>query len=419
MKFAPAGAVTAIAVAFGMAAPAAATEGYFALGFGPTQRGVAGAGVANPTDAMSATLNPAAAAHVGRQFQLGIEVFSPRRGFTATGTGFVPPGETRSDENFFFVPNLSYNMPLDNGAALNLSVYGNGGMNTTYPDVANPNCGPFSGVFCGGKAGVDLSQLFISATYAKKIGNFSFGIAPTIVAQRFAAEGLLPFGFLSVDPTALSNNGFDWSFGYGLRAGMQVAVSDTLRFGVSGQTKMLMSEFDKYAGLFADGGDFDIPASVTLGVAWDARPDLTLMFDAKRIFYSGVDAVANPFGAGPLGAAGGTGFGWDDVDVFKVGAEWRQNDRMTWRAGYGYASNPIGANDVTLNILAPGIVQHHITAGGSLRLNDRDALDFAVIYVPESTVSGPEVTPGGPTPGSNIQLEMNQFAISVGWTREF
>lgn len=415
-QLAPIGAMTAIAATLGLTGtPANATEGYFAPGYSPNQRAVAGAGVANPSDAMSATINPAGAARVGRQMQMGLEFFSPNRGYDATGTGFVPPGSVTSGEKLFPVPNFAYNMPLDNGAVLNFSVYGNGGMNTTYP-AGLPGCGS---VFCGGPAGVDLAQLFLSATYANTAGNMSYGIAPTLVAQRFSATGLGAFVGSSVDGSALTNNGNDWSFGYGLRAGVQFELSETLRFGLAGQTKMYMSEFDKYAGLFADGGDFDVPASITAGFAWDARPDLTLMLDYKRIFYSGVGAVGNATDAGLFGAPGGAGFGWDDVNVIKIGGEWRASDTMTWRAGYGYSSNPVGPEDVTINILAPGIVKHHFSFGGSRRLNDRDSLDFAVIYVPENTVSGPEVTPGGVTPGSNIDLRMNQFSVSVGWTRQF
>ncbi|MCP5073168.1 MAG: hydrocarbon degradation protein [Rhodobacteraceae bacterium] len=394
---------------------ALATEGYFALGYSPNQRALAGAGVAHAFESMSTTVNPASAASVGRELQLGVEFFMPYRGYTGTGTGFVPAQAVDSGRNFFPVPNFSYNKPLDNGAVLNFSAYGNGGMNTSY-GAGLVGCGT---VFCAGPAGVDLSQLFVSITYAQKTGGLSFGISPTLAVQRFSAKGLAAFGGISVDPSSLTDNGHDYSYGGGLKFGVQYEASDTLRFGLAGQTKMYMSKFSKYSGLFENGGSFDIPASITAGVAWDQSPDLTLMLDYQHIFYSGVAAVSNSGSAGPLGAPGGAGFGWDDVDVIKLGAEWRQSPSMTWRFGYAYASNPVGPEDVTLNILAPGIVKHHLAAGGSYSINDRDRIDFAVNYVPESTVSGPEVTPGGVTPGSNVALNMHQFSLSVGWTRKF
>lgn len=90
-----------------------ATEGSFALGHGASQRATGGAGVAQSTDAMSATINPALAVGVGNEFQMGVEFFAPFRGYTATGTGFVAGGEVRSGSNLFFVPNIAYNKPLD------------------------------------------------------------------------------------------------------------------------------------------------------------------------------------------------------------------------------------------------------------------------------------------------------------------
>lgn len=394
--------------------PALATEGYFALGYGPNQRALAGAGVAYGHEAMSATVNPALAAGVGHELQIGLEFFSPHRGYTGTDTRFVPMGRVESGSNLFLIPNFAYNHPLDNGAALNFSLYGNGGMNTDF-GTGLAGCGS---VFCGGPAGVDLAQLFLSVTYAQSFGNLSWGISPTVAVQRFEAKGLGAFAGISVDAANLTDNGHDVSYGYGLRAGMNWQATPTVSFGLSGQTKMRMTEFDKYAGLFENGGDFDIPASVTAGVAWQARPNTTILLDYQHIFNSGIKAIANAGNAGPLGAAGGAGFGWEDVDVIKLAAEWKSSDIMTWRAGYAYASNPIGSTDVTLNIIAPGIVEHHFTFGGSYQMGQNNKLDFAVVIVPKSTVSGPETTPAGVTPGS-IELYMRQFSLSVGWTHSF
>jgi long-chain fatty acid transport protein len=404
--------------------PAHATEGYFALGFGPVQRGQGGAGVAQEaTDAMATALNPAAVAGLGRQMSLGVEFVAPSRGYTASGTSFVAQGPHGSGTPLFPIPNFAYNLPLDNGAVLNFAAYGNGGLNTDYGGFTRTNpCPPGTpgtGVFCFGPAGVNLSQLFLSVTYARKNGALSWGIAPTVAVQAFEAKGLQAFGAASVDPAHLSNTGLDWSVGVGLRGGVSVEVSPTLRLGISGQTKIKMSKFDEYAGLFADGGGFDIPAQATIGAAWQATPDLTVMLDYQKIFYSGVGSVSNAGDAGPLGAAGGAGFGWDDVDVVKLGIEWKQSDTMTWRAGYAKSSNPLGPEDVTLGILAPGVVEDHFTLGGSFQANNRDKFDFAIMYAPNVAVSGPEATPFGVTPGSDVTVDMDQFALSVGWSRKF
>lgn len=394
-------------------APAYATEGYFALGYGPVQRGQGGAGVAAPgVNAMASTINPAAVAGMGREFSLGLEIFSPHRGYSATGTTRAFPGDVRSERNIFPVPNFAYNMPLANGAVLNVAAYGNGGMDTSYPAVG----GGF-GVFGQGTAGVDLNQLFLSVTYAQKVGNVSFGIAPTLAAQAFKAWGIGGFGAMSQDASALSDNGINYSTGIGLRAGLQVQASPVLSFGVTAQSKMSMSKLKKYAGLFADSGSFDIPPSATVGLAWKASPSLSLLADYQRIWYSQVAAVANPSVAmAPLGAPNGPGFGWKDVSVVKLGAVWEQSPTMTWRFGYAHSTNPVQPQDVLLNILAPGVVKDHFTVGGTWKATQSDSVDFALLYVPKSSVTGTVPAAYG---GGTVKLDMYQWSASIGWTRRF
>ena len=92
------------------------------------------------------------------------------------------------------------------------------------------------------------------------------------------------------------------------------------------------------------------------------------MVDYKHIFYSKIPSVGNSSAIPlPFGASGGPGFGWHDVDVFKIGAEWRASPAWTLRAGYAHNTNPIKSTDVTLNIIAPGVVTDHITGGFATR----------------------------------------------------
>jgi long-chain fatty acid transport protein len=405
-----------------MTSVAQATDGYFQVGFGPRQSALGGAGVADSRDAMSLALNPAGIAAVPREFQAGAAFFMPFRGYETSGPGFVAPGDINSQAEFFVIPNIAYTHPIDGTSSIGFALYGNGGMNTTYADVANPACGGGSGVFCGGRAGVDLMQAFMAVGYAREIGSVKLGIAPTLAVQRFKAYGLGAYGAggFSEAPNNLTNNGYDYSFGGGVRGGIEWDVLPQLRFGVSGQTKMYMSKFDKYAGLFEGQGSFDIPAAVTAGVAFDAAPDLTFMLDYQHIFYEGIPAVSNSSTTPALlGSTNGPGFGWHDVDVFRIGAEWRANDTWTFRAGYAYSDNPIKSTDVTFNILAPGVVQHHFTGGASYKISDNNTIEFSGIYVPESKVSGIEVSPAGPNPGRTIALNMSQLELLIGWTHKF
>ncbi len=407
---------------------AQATEGYFQYGYGARQGALGGAGVADSRDAMALSLNPAGLVGVGRQLQVGGSLFTPYRDYTATGTLNVAPGKFDSKQNDFVVPNIAYSSPIDLDSAWGLAVYGNGGMNTNWPVMANtaPACGGGTGVYCGGQAGVDLMQAFIALGYARRFGPLSVGVSPILAVQRIKVQGLGGFAFTSSDAAHLTTNGYDWSYGGGVRAGVEWSVAPNVRIGVAGQSPMWMTKFDKYAGLFAEGGGFNIPGTVSAGVAWDVMQALTLMVDYKHIFYGSIASIANPM-ASPalLGQSNGPGFGWHDVDVIKVGLEWRVSPAWTWRVGYAHNTNPIKSPDVTFDILAPGVVTDHITGGFAWTINRNSTVEFAGAYVPSHSVSGSEclifaaAAPCVPTAGSNIELEMHQYQFTLGYTYKF
>lgn len=416
------GGVSALALAasalLGAGSAANATEGYFQTGYGTIQKAQSGAGVANPEDAMSLSVNPAGLVSVGDRFNAAFTVFSPQRDVTANGFGMLPGGTTTSESNFFLMPNMAYSRQLDAQSAWGVAVFGNGGMNTDWPGMARAfaACGGGTGLFCGGQAGVNLEQMFVSVGYARRMGDFSVGVAPVFAIQKFRASGLAAFTGFSASPTNLTNNGDDWSYGAGVRAGLQWNVTPGVRFGLSGQTPIWSTKFDKYSGLFADGGSFDIPANVTAGVAWDAMPGVTLMADYRHIFYASVPAIANTsatLGAVPLGASGGPGFGWRDVDVFAFAAAWKVTADATLRVGYSHNTNPVRSQDAFFNIFAPGIVTDHVSAGMSYQLNKNSGIDLAVAYVPRARLDGVDMF------GQPISLSMEQYEVSLGYSYKF
>ncbi len=424
MKYLPNlfGQIGAFALLFTATTAARATEGYFLGGYGATQASLSGAGVANPTDAMSMTLNPAGLVDIDQQFQFGLSLFAPWRGYDASGTAFVAPGDHGSNIPLFVIPNIAYSQPIDATSAWGVALYGNGGLNTYYRSVTNFGsvCPGANGVFCAGATGTNLNQAFIEAAYSKSYGGFSFGVAPVFAFQQFMVDGLGAFAPLSSNPANLSNEGGYNSFGVGVHAGLQWKATPTFRVGLSGATPTWMQNISKYSGLLANQGSFDVPAWVDAGVAWDAWPSLTFMLDYKGIFYRGVPAVANPSNVPlPFGATNGPGFGWGNVNVVALGAEWRATPSLTLRAGVEVNNNPVHGRDVTINVLAPGVTTSQFSAGLSYRVTPNSTIDLAGYYAPRVDVSGPEVTPFGPTPGSNITASLSEAQVTVGWTYHF
>ena len=450
--------LTATLVAVTFPASVWATNGYFAHGISIAEKGLAGAGVAFSQDTLAAANNPAGMVWQGAGYDVGATLFSPMREYSAKGgpSNFCagPAGpcsfsigdgdQTIDSENEeFLIPSFGYNWLLDNGNTIGISAYGNGGMNTEYKGGTASLFNPFPpvgpafvtapGTYGDGTAGVDLAQLFISTTYSAKLSETSsWGISGIIAYQRFEAKGLGNFAAFSTDPDDLTNNDHDTSTGIGIRLGYQAEISPGFRFGAAYQPKIDLSEFDDYAGLFADDGDFDIPSNFTIGIAVDVGNNGVIVADVQRINYEDVDSVSNPIeplvdgscmpglpttggtGSGCLGGSDGAGFGWEDIVILKLGYQWQDGD-MTWRVGYSDGDQPIPSSEVTFNILAPGVMTKHVTFGFTKHFDANSALDFAFMYAPTEEVDGTNTF----DPAQEIELEMDQYELAISYSRSF
>ena len=125
-----------------------ATNGYFSHGVSIKEKGLVGAATAYSQDTLAAGTNPAGMVWHGNRWDVGASWFSPRREYTATGFNnpFAPPngqfganfgsggsGDTvNSEMEDFIIPQFGWNKMLDDKSSFGLSVFGRGGMNTTW-----------------------------------------------------------------------------------------------------------------------------------------------------------------------------------------------------------------------------------------------------------------------------------------------
>lgn len=406
-------------------AEANATDGYFAHGYGVKSQGIGGVGIALPQDALAAAANPAGMGLIGDRVDLGITWFRPQRETelvnTAGGSKMFDGTYDANETENFLIPEFGYNQVVNPEVTLGVSVYGNGGMNTDYKKAI-----PLLGTT---PAGIDLIQLFVAPTATWKITpSNTIGVSVNLAYQRFEAKGLQNFAApagtpqqTSLSPNNVTNKGYDSSYGAGVHIGWIGQVNDNVTLGATYQSKTYMSKFDKYKGLFAEGGDFDIPASYGVGIAVKASPALTLAADVQRIEYSDVDSVGNSINnllvkGNLLGSNKGPGFAWRDVTAVKVGASYAWNENLTVRAGYNHSSQPIRKSETLFNILAPGVVQDHVTLGATWVLANKSELSFSYMHAFEEKVSGANAIPDNFGGGDvNLKMYEDSLGIAYGW----
>lgn len=444
-----------------------ATNGYFAHGYGMKAKGMGGAATAMASDSMGGVNNPASMVWAGDRLDVGLDLFAPKRKISRSGGTAGIDFEAESGSNLHYVPEFGYNKMLGWDMAAGVTVYGNGGMNTDFSGGqintapgSTATCpgfngmagavavgAPFNGLCGSGRLGVDLMQLVIAPTFAMKVNKTnSFGASLLITHQQFKLSGLHGFGGYTATaatggPSNLTNLGRDKSNGVGLRLGWMGQLTDQVTMGAAYATKTKMSKFDLYKDLFAEQGGFDIPENWNIGLAFKPNDQWTLAADFQRINYAGVNSIGNPSTNGGIGigpnapggffAAGGTlgcdscrGFGWSNVDVIKLGFEYKYNKDLTLRAGYNHTDNPIQSRDVTFNMLAPGVVQDHLTLGFTYNVTKDSELTMAYMHAFKNSVSGTSLfnqwtTAFGMGTAGTDKIEMYQDSLGIAYGLKF
>jgi long-chain fatty acid transport protein len=388
-----------------------ATNGYFSHGYGIKSKGMGGVGIALPQDSLAAATNPAGMVMVGNRIDAGLDWFMPNRGTDlsaspAPGVNGTYSGNGKSN---FLIPEFGYNKMMSSDMSLGIAVYGNGGMNTQY------QASPFKGFGVAGTTGINLEQLFIAPTWAMKINpQHSIGVSLNLVYQTFSATGLPAFP--TSNTAAMTNTGTDSSTGIGLRLGWTGEITPALTLGATFQPKTKMSKFSKYAGLFAEQGGFDIPASYGVGMAFKATPSTIVAFDIEKIDYANVASIANSLTAGgPLGANNGSGFGWQNMTVYKLGVSHAWNEAWTVRAGYNHNNAQIPATQTFFNTIAPGVVQDHVTLGATWNVSKDNELSFSYMHAFKQNVNGPNAIPAS-MGGGNANINMYQDSLGVAYS---
>jgi long-chain fatty acid transport protein len=401
-----------------LVASASATDGYFLTGYGTKQQGLGGAGVAKPGDSLAGATNPAGLFLVGDRFDIGLTLFRPVRFGTIVGNQ-LPPGYPNVNGTYdgnrvtnFELPELGYSLRYRPNLALGVAIYGNGGLNTAYKQPIQ--------LLGSTRGGVDIDQVFISPTLSYKVGGHNYlGVAANIAVQRFAAEGLQYIEAISSDPTHVTNNGYSYSSGAGVRVGWLGELNHTISVGATWQSKTYVSKFSKYSGLFAEQGGFDIPSNFAGGAAVKLGSKATLLFDEERILYGSVKSIANTLAStSPLGSASGPGFGWHDINVSKAGLDYAINPSLTVRGGYNHGGVPFDGTQAFFNLLAPAVTKDHLHAGGTWTSKTGKEISFAYIHAFNNTVNGVNSIPATYGGGNaNLSMYQNSFQVAFAWKK--
>ena len=440
---------SSVAACLLLPASAMATNGYFLIGFGAQQRGMGGAAVASTNDGLAASVNAAAMTDIETRFDIGGDLFMPKAAVYVDSVEL--PADHESTRDTFMVPNMGMVYKWSDKISVGFAMIGAGAATRYDQPVAacadadpltvgnnffNFSCNasdPFQGDI---RLSIDMYQMQMLPSIAYKVNDqHSVGASLVIGFQMFRAYGfgaMNALGF-STSSGALTNNNWDRSYGVGVRANwLGKFMDDKLKVGVNYSPRVDMQEFDRYKGLFAEQGDFDIPENYALGIAFQMTDALNVAFDVHRINFGDVKSVGNagpqnqggffPCGdviCGALGEDEGLGFGWDNQTVYKLGVEFMQSSKWTYRAGMNYGKSPIKSEDVLFNTLAPAVVEMHFTAGATWKLATDMELSFSYVHAKENTVTGATAFSARSPSEDNAAISMVQDSFGASFGLKF
>ena len=446
-----------------------ATNGPMMPGFGNRATGMGGVGIAYGRDALSQAANPANIVNTGMRGDIGMAVFNAERhACTGTGTGeiktttipgvgtFYPmwfqslgfDGCSESDNKYYLMPEMGMTMPLTDRLHVGIAFVPYGGGGTSYPyNFFSWETPTFNAPAPDKKLGVDLMILQAPVTVAYKVNdNHAVGASLAFAASRFRAFGLDAFvefddtsgsGVTTItsDPDHITNNGHDYAYGAGIKLGyLGEFLDDRLTLGVVYNSRTYMTKFDKYRGLFAEQGDFDLPESYGVGLAIKPVKNLVIALDVLRVNFSEIAALGNrgpgtfpgttsatnleglPSHLDPskeLGNDDGMGFGFRDQTIYKFGVQYGVNRRLQVRAGYNYGRNPIPDDQLTFATLAPANTERHYSVGFTYRASEELEITGAYMYA----ASNPQKSPlqQNIVGAATIDMHQNVFGLTFGW----
>jgi len=395
-----------------------ATNGSNLIGTGAKARAMGGTSIGVFHGAESGLSNPALINQVeGTEISFGGTIFMPNVSNDNNLILGAPPApnltsKADSAADMSVIPEVSIVSKINDSFSIGIGMWGTAGMGVDYRDDANT--GQMNMV-----TNLQLMQFGVPMAY--NINGFSIGLTP-----------VLQYGSLDInyDSTNLGggNKGAgvsqDLEFGYNLGLAYKIAgftlgaiYKSKIDMEYKGQLTSAMQGF----GLANYKNDkLSTPAELGFGVSY-TMSEHTIAIDYKNIAWSDAEGYKD--------------FAWEDQTVIAVGYAYK-TDGWAVRVGYNYSESPIteqktnftAAGDIsqagaanlpgglvnTFNLLGfPGIVDSHVTFGGSYALSEKTSVDVAYAYAPEVTETFTNFAK------QDITTKHSQSSLSVGVNYNF
>jgi long-chain fatty acid transport protein len=333
------------------------------LGNDAQQLGRASSGVASPRSAYWSYLNPATMVDLDRRLDLNLYSIFTRIDLQPRGLIGNHLDGTLDSNGIFEVFSGGIIWPLgDDKGVLGGGIFIPSAAGVKYPHSRNI----ISRLLQNDKdSRLDYQHMRLVLAYAYPLGNgWSVGVGIQGSMTRFRSDHLT----LSLVPTA-GDNEWDEALGVGFGVGIYKKW-EKWAFGAVYNTRHWTNPTGKYMDLLSY--HLDVPQVVQIGVAYKLTDRIELTGDLKYLDWTDVST----YGANMLQG----GFNWDDQFGYKLGIEYVASNKITLMGGYAHSDTPVDSDHVMASALVPVLIEDHLTAGVTYRINDRNEIHFTAIH---------------------------------------
>lgn len=418
----------AVLIATTCVARRAEAQGIVASGAGPINRAMAGASTAAPVDFGASFWNPATLSFLdGEEVLLGSELIIPSMHYTGALPadsigGIFPPesrrGTSRSDSGVAsnLAAGASFKLRPDSPVTLGLGVFGLAGGGVNFAgSFSTPTLGPRQppNYFGLGPIYANMGLIAIKPMASYRANDrLAVSFAPVVTSgtvqfsPAFFAPGPPDQYGVATFPTATNSRPF---WGGGFEFGVFHKTTDSWNLGFSykspvWQEKWSFNSFDSNLAPRRVGIQSQIPAIYSWGVAYTGIERLLVDVDLRYYDYRNAALWGDSIRSG--------GLDWNSIFAVAVGGQYQPSQRLTLRGGYLFNQNPINGVATLFNIQAPGFIQHSISLGASLRVNETLVFSAGWVHGFRNAIEGPIAQ----IPGSIARMDAQYDSILMGLT---
>jgi long-chain fatty acid transport protein len=398
---------------------------------GPINSAMAGASTAAPVDFGASYWNPAILSGLeDQEFLLGSALVFPSihlQSSLPAGSvgGLFPPtnrfGMVRSDSGVGSGVATGFSFRLQDGSplTLGLGVFGLVGGGVNFPGslttpVVTPRQPP--NYFGVGPIFASVSMIAINPMASLQLTDeLAVGIGPVITAgtdifnPAFFAPGPKDATGLRTFPPGTDGRPF---WGGGFQVGLFYQLNENWNLGFSYKSPVWQERWH-YNSSYPDlaprriGLQADLPEIFSWGIAYKGLPRTLIDVDLRYFDYANTELFGQKVTDG--------GLGWRSVFAVALGAQYQATDRLTFRAGYLFNTNPIPAPVTLFNVQAPAIVEHTLSLGASYQLTEDITASLAWMHGFRNAIQGPILQ----LPGSSVRLDAQTDLLWTGVNVKF